>query len=85
MQTLAVERGTAQVKIGGVFMKYGESGFDIAYLLFAILSGCILLKKAKNKMEMQMGLATLIQVAVMTVLFFISYPIQREWVFAEKK
>ena len=39
MQTLAVERGTTQVEIGGVFMKYGESGFDIAYLLFAILSG----------------------------------------------
>ena len=31
------------------------------------------------------GLATLIQIVVMTVLFFISYPIQREWVFAEKK
>ena len=60
MQTLAVERGTTQVEIGGVFMKYGESVFDIAYLLFAILSGCILLKKAKNKTEMQMGLATLI-------------------------
>ena len=30
------------------------------------------------------GLTTLVQVVVMTSLFFISYPIQREWVYAEK-
>lgn len=31
------------------------------------------------------GLTTLIHIVVMTVLFFISYPIQREWVFADNK
>lgn len=41
-------------------MKYGESTFDILYLLFAIGSGCFLLKRSKNKMETLMGYAALI-------------------------
>jgi len=41
-------------------MKYGESSFDILYLLFAVISGCVMLKRARNKTEKQMGLAALI-------------------------
>ena len=41
-------------------MKYGESSFDILYLLFAVISGIIILKNAKNVVERYMGLATLI-------------------------
>ena len=41
-------------------MKYGESAFDILYLLFAIVSGILILRRAKNRTEKQMGLAALI-------------------------
>ena len=41
-------------------MKYGESTFDILYLLFAIISGCVILKHAKDKTEKYMGIATLV-------------------------
>ena len=41
-------------------MKYGESTFDILYLLFAIISGCIILKRARDKTERTMGAAALI-------------------------
>lgn len=41
-------------------MKYGESTFDILYLAFAILSGCLILRKAGNKTQTCMGLAVLI-------------------------
>ncbi len=41
-------------------MKYGESTFDILYLLFAIISGIIILRRAQGKTEKNMGLATLI-------------------------
>lgn len=41
-------------------MKYGESTFDVLYLLFAILAGCVILRRARNKTEKQMGLAALI-------------------------
>lgn len=41
-------------------MKYGESLFDICYLLFAIISGCIILKKSKDCAEKIMGCAALI-------------------------
>lgn len=30
-------------------MKYGESAFDILYLIFAIASGCVMLAKAKTR------------------------------------
>lgn len=41
-------------------MKYGESAFDVLYLLFAIISGCRILKHAKNRTETNMGAAALI-------------------------
>ena len=41
-------------------MKYGESAFDILYLLFAVISGFVILRSAKRKDEKQMGLAVLI-------------------------
>ncbi|MBQ5756602.1 MAG: hypothetical protein IIV88_05030 [Erysipelotrichaceae bacterium] len=41
-------------------MKYGESSFDILYLLFAVISGCIILKKAKGTTEKYMGIAALV-------------------------
>lgn len=41
-------------------MKYGESTFDILYLLFAIISGIILLIKGSNKSSKMMGAATLV-------------------------
>ena len=41
-------------------MKYGESAFDILYLLFAIVAGCVMLVKARNRTERLMGLAALI-------------------------
>ncbi len=41
-------------------MKYGESSFDILYLLFAIISGCIILSRAKNPTQKLMGIAALV-------------------------
>ena len=41
-------------------MKYGESLFDICYLLFAITSGCIILKRSKDATGKLMGYAALI-------------------------
>ena len=41
-------------------MKYGESTFDVLYLAFAIISGVIILRRARNKTEKLMGLAALI-------------------------
>ena len=41
-------------------MKYGESAFDILYLLFAVVSGCLILRKAKNQAEKKMGIAALV-------------------------
>ncbi|WP_026518798.1 hypothetical protein [Butyrivibrio sp. FCS006] len=41
-------------------MKYGESLFDICYLLFAIISGCIILKRSKDATGKLMGYAALI-------------------------
>ena len=41
-------------------MKYGESTFDILYLLFAVISGIILLIRARERSERYMGLAALI-------------------------
>ena len=41
-------------------MKYGESTFDILYLLFAVCSGFLLLKRARTRTEKHMGLAALI-------------------------
>ena len=41
-------------------MKYVESTFDILYLLFAVVSGCVMLRRAENKTQRLMGLAALI-------------------------
>ena len=41
-------------------MKYGESAFDILYLIFAVTSGCLMLCKAGDRIEKLMGLAALI-------------------------
>ena len=41
-------------------MKYGESAFDILYLLFAITGGHMILRRAGDKTEKFMGLAALI-------------------------
>ena len=41
-------------------MKYGESTFDILYLLFAIVSGIVILIKARTKTEKLMGISALV-------------------------
>jgi Ser/Thr protein kinase RdoA (MazF antagonist) len=41
-------------------MKYGESSFDILYLLFAIASGCVMLAKARDRSGKLMGLSALV-------------------------
>ena len=41
-------------------MKYGESTFDILYLLFAILTGLIILIRHRNKNDVLMGTAALL-------------------------
>ena len=41
-------------------MKYGESAFDILYLLTAVIIGALILIKAKNRTERIMGAACLI-------------------------
>ena len=41
-------------------MKYGESTFDILYLLFAILTGLIILVRHRNKADKLMGTAALV-------------------------
>lgn len=41
-------------------MKYGESAFDILYLLFAVAAGIYLIAKSKTKVGKALGIATLI-------------------------
>ena len=41
-------------------MKYGESAFDILYLAFAIVSGCLILARSQNRTQKLMGLSVLI-------------------------
>ncbi|MBR7020990.1 MAG: hypothetical protein IKI15_08040 [Lachnospiraceae bacterium] len=41
-------------------MKYGESTFDILYLLFVITAGCMILRRAKNRPEKYMGIAAIL-------------------------
>ncbi len=41
-------------------MKYGESTFDIIYLLFAITCGIFIIIKSKHKIGYLMGIATLV-------------------------
>ena len=41
-------------------MKYGESTFDILYLIFAVLTGIIILIRHRNKNDVLMGTAALV-------------------------
>lgn len=41
-------------------MKYGESTFDVLYLVFAILTGIVILIKHRNKNDVLMGTAALV-------------------------
>ena len=41
-------------------MKYGESTFDIAYLLFAVISGIMILRRSKNHTGRLMGVSALV-------------------------
>ncbi len=41
-------------------MKYGESTFDILYLVFAIVMGCMILRRRRDSVGRLMGTATLI-------------------------
>ena len=41
-------------------MKYGESAFDILYLLFALIGGCVILASAGDKTGKRMGIAALV-------------------------
>ena len=45
---------------GNNLMKYGESSFDILYLLLAIICGIIMLIRARDGAGKKMGMATLI-------------------------
>ncbi len=51
----------------------------------ALTNGAVALAEKSMGRAVPAILATLIQVVVMTVLFFISYPIQREWVFSSRE
>ena len=41
-------------------MKYGESTFDVLYLIFAIVSGCLILLRSGNRTGKLMGFAALV-------------------------
>ena len=41
-------------------MKYGESTFDVLYLIFAVTSGCLILWRAVDKTEKRMGIAAIV-------------------------
>ena len=41
-------------------LKYGESAFDLLYLLTAVMLGCLMLKRAHTKTERLVGRATLV-------------------------
>ncbi len=41
-------------------MRYGESAFDILYLLFVLTGGCVILSRAKDKKGKLMGIAALV-------------------------
>jgi len=58
-QDFQLRKGPALLYDGDI-MKYGESLFDIFYLLTAILLGVLILKKAQDRTEKRMGAAVLI-------------------------
>lgn len=41
-------------------MKWGESSFDIAYLIIAVVLGIMMISKSKNKLGKMMGITTLV-------------------------
>ena len=41
-------------------MKWGESSFDIAYLIIAVVLGIVMISKSKNKLGKMMGITTLV-------------------------
>lgn len=41
-------------------MKWGESSFDIAYLIIAVILGIMMISKSKNKLGKLMGVTTLV-------------------------
>ena len=41
-------------------MKYGESTFDVLYLLFAIISGITIVIKSKKREHLLMGIASIV-------------------------
>ena len=41
-------------------MKYGESTFDVLYLVFAVLTGIVILLRRKNRNDVLMGTAALV-------------------------
>ena len=41
-------------------MKWGESSFDIAYLIIAVVLGIFMISKSKNKLGKMMGITTLV-------------------------
>lgn len=51
----------------------------------ALTNGTVLLLGRAVGHTLSAEMTTLIQIVVMTLLFFASYPIQREWVFSEKE
>ena len=38
-------------------MKYGESTFDILYLLYAVIIGCLIIRKSRNRTQKLMGIS----------------------------
>ena len=41
-------------------MKFGESTFDILYLLFAVIIGCLIIRKSRNKTQKLMGISAIV-------------------------
>lgn len=41
-------------------MKWGESSFDIVYLIIAVVLGIMMISKSKNKLSKMMGITTLV-------------------------
>ena len=41
-------------------MKWGESSFDIAYLIIVVVLGIVMISKSKNKLGKMMGITTLV-------------------------
>ena len=67
-------------------MKYGESSFDVLYLIFAIAAGCVILAKARDRAEKLMGFSALVlgcgdafHLAPRVLNYFIDADLRRRW------